>query len=406
MVPVKIGLENLGKEVVNDLKKKRVGLITNRTGITRDFEYTVDYFRRELGIKLATLFSPEHGFHLNEQAGEAVDSYYDKNLGIEIHSIYRRGKGSLKYKSQDLDEKMRSFDIKDDGKFIPEAIADELDTVVLDIQDIGTRVYTHISSMANAMYTCARKGIEFIVLDRPNPINGIDFEGPVLDYPKYRSFIGSYSITMRHGMTLGELARMFNEELFSGNVNLKVSRLKDWKSRMWFDQTGWPWVLPSPNMPSLDTATVYPGQVMFEGTNVSEGRGTTRPFEIIGAPWIDGYKFARDINALKLEGVKVNEIRFTPTFSKYSTDHCYGIEIHVTDRTKFKPFRFSLKLLDWIIRNEGGEFDFYEKYFDRVAGNSYVRSKLLSGDMDTLWDRLATDESEFKKRRDEYLLYR
>ncbi|MEM3846121.1 MAG: DUF1343 domain-containing protein, partial [Candidatus Parvarchaeota archaeon] len=239
-----------------------------------------------------------------------------------------------------------------------------------------------------------------------NPINGIDFEGPVLDYPKYRSFIGPYSITMRHGMTLGELARMFNEELFGGNVSLKVSPLKGWKRRMWFDQTGWPWVLPSPNMPSLGTATVYPGQVMFEGTNVSEGRGTTKPFEIIGAPWIDGYKFAKDINSQKLDGVKVNEIKFTPTFSKYSTEHCDGIEIHVTDRTKFKPFRFSLKLLDWIIRNDNGEFVFYEKYFDRVVGNSYVRSKLLDGDLDDLWDRLATDESGFKKRRDEYLLYR
>lgn len=399
---VSVGAENLGAKLIGALRKKRVGLIANRTAVTRSFEYTVNHLRA-MGVSKLVLFSPEHGFHLVEQAGQPVSSYFDSSLGLTVHSLYRGEHASL---GGSLDENMRSFDTADQGKSIPDELAEQLDTLVLDIQDVGTRVYTHVATMLAAMRTCARRGIEFVVLDRPNPINGVDVEGPVLEYPKYRSYVGAYSIAMRHGMTLGELAQMFNSEALGGAVQLKVVKMRGWRRTMWFDQTGRPWLLPSPNMPTLATATVYPGQVMFEGTNVSEGRGTTKPFEIIGAPWIDGHRFAREINAQEPEGARVAEIRFRPTFSKWAGQVCSGIEIHVLNRSRFRPFRFTVRLLDWIIRNHEEKFEFHVDYFDRVAGNSYVRAKLLEGDTEDLLERVASEEALFQERRKQYLLYR
>ncbi len=404
MVRVKVGLETVGKEFAQQLQKKRIGLITNRTGISFDLGYTADYLLNKFGIKISALFSPEHGFHINEQAGESVPSYFDKELGVMVYSIYRQGKKEQRIPS--TDGKMRSFDTKDTGKYIPEEIASELDAVIFDIQDVGTRVYTHVASMVNAMETCANRGIELTVLDRPNPINGASVEGPILDYPKYRSYIGAYAITMRHGMTLGELASMTNANLFENRVDLRISRMASWNRKMWFDETGWPWTLPSPNMPSIDTATVYPGQVMFEGTNVSEGRGTTKPFEIIGAPWIDGHKFAHEINDLNMPGVAVSEIRFTPTFSKFQGMKCQGIEVHIRDRNKFRPFIFSARLLDLLIHDYPEEFQFHNDYFDRVAGTSLIRNYLQNGEMEALEEKLKSDESLFIENREEFLIYR
>jgi len=183
--------------------------------------------------------------------------------------------------------------------------------------DVGTRIYTYISTMAYAMEACAQNKIEFIVLDRPNPINGLAVEGPILEYPQYSSFVGLYPIPIRHGLTAGELAKLFNQKYLKKKVSLQVIPMQGWQRKMWYDQTGLPWVSPSPNMPTLTTATVYPGQVFLEGTNVSEGRGTTKPFELFGAPWIDGYELTKRLNSLLLPGAAFREAWFTPTFSKW-----------------------------------------------------------------------------------------
>ncbi len=210
-----------------------------------------------------------------------------------------------------------------------------LDVLVIDLQDIGARIYTYIYTMANCLRACARHGVPVIVCDRPNPINGVDVEGELLA-PGFESFVGQFPIPMRHGMTIGELARLFNEHFRIGAA-LEVAKMTGWEREMYADETGLPWVMPSPNMPTLDTAIVYPGTVLFEGTMLSEGRGTTRPFELVGAPWIEAERFARAMNDLGLPGAFFRPAVFEPTFQKHAKQPCGGCQIHVTDRTAFKP---------------------------------------------------------------------
>jgi uncharacterized protein YbbC (DUF1343 family) len=255
-----------------------------------------------------------------------------------------------------------------------------IDVLVFDIQDVGTRVYTYLATMAYAMQTAAEAGISFVVLDRPNPINGVAMEGPLLEYPRQSSFIGLYPIPLRHGMTGGELALLFNAMFLPRKVELTVVPIEGWRRGRWLDETDFPWVLPSPNMPTLDTATVYPGQVMLEGTNLSEGRGTTRPFELFGAPWIEGHGLARELNGLKLPGVTFREAWFTPTFSKFSGDRCGGCQLHVTDRSAFQPVAATIALLEVVQRIHGPKLEFHASYFDHVLGTSTVRERLARGD--------------------------
>ena len=307
---------------------------------------------------------------------------------------------------RNIDEYMRSFDTKAEGKVPENSMVQGLDVMVYDIQDVGSRVYTYISTMAYALQACAENGIEFILLDRPNPVNGVDIEGTILDYPAASSPVGLYPIPARHGMTLGELARLFNDKFLTVKAKLTVIPMEGWKRSQWYDETGLPWVYPSPNMPTLDTATVYPGLVYLEGTNVSEGRGTTRPFELFGAPWIDGGSLAKTLNALALPGVVFREAWFTPTFSKFQGKLCGGVQVHVTDRGAFRAVAVLLHIVKTLRDTYPAEFRFHADYFDKVMGGSAVREALDKGaGVVEILAGLEPGLDGFRSLREPYLLY-
>jgi len=403
---VKLGLEVFLESRVDLVKGEKVGLITNPSGVDSDLRSVVDLFRAAEGIKLVALYGPEHGVRGNAQAGEYVPFYYDEKYGLPVFSLYgqsfKPAPGSLK----NIDEYMRSFDTAITGKVPESAMIQDVEVMVFDIQDIGTRVYTYVATMVYAMQAAAQSGIDFIVLDRPNPINGKDMEGPVLEYPGQSSFVGLYPIPERHGMTVGELARMFNDKFLEKKVNLTVIPMEGWRREAWLDETGLPWVIPSPNMPTLDTATVYPGQVLIEGTNVSEGRGTTRPFELFGAPWIDGYALVGRLNALELAGVQFREAWFTPAFSKFAGEMCGGAQVHVTDRGRYRPFETALHVIKTIREMYPEKFEFHVEYFDRVAGTPKIREALEHGDgVAEIVRSYEAGLKAFAAERQAYLLY-
>ncbi|MBD3415156.1 MAG: DUF1343 domain-containing protein, partial [Candidatus Aminicenantes bacterium] len=260
--------------------------------------------------------------------------------------------------------------------------------------------------MALCMQACSENNILFMVLDRPNPINGRDMEGPILEYPEFSSFVGMYPIPVRHGMTVGELALLFNDSFLKNKTDLKVIPKQGWERRLWYDETGLPWVIPSPNMPTLHTATVYPGQVFLEGTNVSEGRGTTKPFELFGAPWIHAQSLTEDLNSLCLPGVKFRSAWFKPIMSKYKGELCSGCQIHITDRECYRPFECTLSIIKTIRDQYPNQFKFHEDYFDKIMGTDQIRKSLIQGD--SIKDLLSSFQQElalFKEQRQEYLLY-
>lgn len=281
-----------------------------------------------------------------------------------------------------------------------------VETLVFDLQDVGTRVYTYVATMAYAMQAAAEAGIPFVVLDRPNPINGVRMEGPILEYPRHSSFIGLYPVPLRHGMTTGELARLFNARFLARRVDLSVVPVRGWKRADWYDRTGMPWVTPSPNMPTPETATVYPGQVLLEGTNLSEGRGTTRPFELFGAPWIDGHVLTRDLNALGLSGVVFREAWFAPTFSKFAGQRCGGCQLHVTDREEYRPVKTTLALLAAVRARYADRLELHDDYFDKVMGTSSVREAFRRGESaDAIAAGWEPGVDDFARLRAGHLLY-
>jgi uncharacterized protein YbbC (DUF1343 family) len=364
---------------------KKVGLITNPTGITSDLIHDVDALL-EKGIDLVAVYGPEHGIRGTEQAGSVPGSYEDPKTGLPFYNLY--------------------------GKK-PEEIAplfDQVDVVLFDIQDVGSRFYTYISTMAYAMEAAALRDKPFVVLDRPNPIGGEKVEGPVLE-PDYKSFVGIFPIPVRHGMTVGELAALFNEQFLEQEIgkkaDLHVIKMKGWKRDMWFEETGLPWVLPSPNMPTVDTAAVYPGTCLFEGTNLSEGRGTTRPFELLGAPYIKGWELAERMNRLQLPGVVFREAYFSPTFSKYSGKNVGGVQVYVTDRNEYDPIRTALSLIAEVKALYPAEFAWRsDNWIDKLMGTDSVRKAIDSGRQ---VDEIVADWQEpldqFKKMREKYYLY-
>jgi uncharacterized protein YbbC (DUF1343 family) len=306
-----------------------------------------------------------------------------------------------------IDEYMRTFDTQHTGKRVEPGMMNSVDVMVFDLQDVGTRVYTYLATMAYAMQAAADADIPFIVLDRPNPIGGVSMEGPILEYPKYSSFIGLYPIPLRHGMTVGELAQLFNAHYLKKPAKLTVVPMENWPRDEWFDKTSLPWVLPSPNLPSLDSATVYPGQVIFEGTNLSEGRGTTKPFEMFGAPWIDGFVLAQALNTLNLPGVKFREVWFTPTFSKFSGQQCGGCQLHVTNRRAYQSVATTLAILSSVKHLYGDRLEFHAAYFDKVMGTSSVREALERGEpAEKIVAGFKPGLEEFARLREPYLLYR
>ncbi|MCY8233120.1 DUF1343 domain-containing protein [Priestia endophytica] len=378
---VELGVETLFREHKDLLKGKRVGLITNPTGVDSELRSSVDLFAEDPDIELTALYGPEHGVRGDAQAGDKVDYYIDEKTGLPVYSLYG-----------------------DTRKPTPEMLKN-VDILVFDIQDVGARFYTYIYTMAYAMEAAKEKGIPFVVLDRPNPLGGEVVEGPVLE-EKYSSFVGKYPIPLRHGMTVGELAQLFNEE-FGIGADLTVVKMKKWKRSFDYDETNLPFVMPSPNMPTLETAFVYPGTGLIEGTNVSEGRGTTKPFELLGAPFINGTELSEKLNNLHLDGVKFRAASFTPSFSKHSGQLSHGVQVYVTDREKYKSVETGLHIVKTIHDLYGEEFSFNKSgNFDLLIGNSWVREELEKGtDVEDIIAKWQRDTKDFKKVRKQYLLY-
>jgi uncharacterized protein YbbC (DUF1343 family) len=403
---VRPGIEVFLEKRLDLVLGKRVGLITNPSGADSRLRSTADLLVHQPGINLVALYGPEHGIRGDAQAGEYVPFYLDSEYHLPVFSLYGQSMKPEPGMLRNIDAYMRSFDTQAAGKKPEGAMIGDIDVMVCDLQDVGTRVYTYIATMAYAMEACADSGIEFVVLDRPNPINGADTEGPILEYPDHSSFIGLYPIPERHGLTLGELARFFNDRFLARKAKLTVVPMEGWERTMWYDETSLPWIPPSPNMPTLDTATVYPGQVALEGTNVSEGRGTTRPFELFGAPWIDGHELTTRLNALGLPGVVFREAWFTPSFSKFQGQLCGGCQLHVTDRETFRSFATALHIIKTIRDAYPGRFEFHADYFDKVMGTSRIREALEAGTpVETIVEGLGPGLAAFAEMRKPYLLY-
>jgi uncharacterized protein YbbC (DUF1343 family) len=315
--------------------------------------------------------------------------------------------------ADDKRRKVPIFSLYSETREPTPAMLDLIDVLVIDIQDVGARIYTFIYTMANCLRAAARKGLPVIVCDRPNPIGGVAIEGPMLE-KDFESFVGQFPIPMRHGMTIGELARLFNERHGIG-AKLEVVPMEGWSRGMYWDETGLPWVMPSPNMPTLDTAIVYPGTVLFEGTMLSEGRGTTRPFELIGAPWIDGEELASRMNAIGLEGAHFRPAIFEPTFQKHARATCGGVQIHVTERNAFEPVKAGVALMRecnemapdrFAWRPPPYEYEHGKMPIDILAGSQALREQIAArmplADIVASW---RDGEAEFAKIRAPYLLY-
>lgn len=382
----KVGAEALLEDHKDLIKGKRVGLITNPTGVDQNLNSVVDLLFNDPDVELTALYGPEHGVRGSAQAGAYVEYYIDEKTQLPVYSLYGQTK-----------------------KPTPEML-ENVDVLLFDIQDVGTRFYTYIYTMAYAMEAAKENDIPFIVLDRPNPLGGHKVEGPVLE-TEYKSFVGNYEIPLRHGMTVGELAMLFNEE-FNIGADLTVVEMNRWKRTMHYDETPLDFVMPSPNMPTLDTAFVYPGAALIEGTNVSEGRGTTKPFELIGAPFINSDDLSAKLNSLNLPGVKFRAASFTPTFSKHAGKLSHGIQIHITDQDSFEPIVTGLHIVKTIHDMYPEDFQFRAEdsrgisFFDLLTGNGWIREEIEAGtsveDIQTMWeDELA----EFKQVREKYLLY-
>ncbi|WP_181347198.1 exo-beta-N-acetylmuramidase NamZ domain-containing protein [Thalassobacillus sp. CUG 92003] len=381
-----LGVEQLLEEEKDLIEGKNVGLITNPTGVNEDLNSVVDLLHNDSDVNLTALYGPEHGVRGSAQAGEYVEYYIDEQTGLPVYSLYGETR-----------------------KPTPEML-EGIDVLLFDIQDVGTRFYTYIYTMAYAMEAAEENDVEFVVLDRPNPISGSEVAGPVLD-EDYTSFVGNYPIPLRHGMTVGELAKLFNNEYGIG-ADLNVVEMERWDRDMYYDDTQLEFVAPSPNMPTLDTALVYPGAALIEGTNVSEGRGTTKPFEMVGAPFINSTELAAEMNSHDLPGVTFRAASFTPAFSKHSGDLTHGVEIHVTDQERYKSVETGLHLVKTIHDMYPDDFEFRAEnsegvsFFDYLIGNGWVREAIENGEsVDQMKMEWQDDLHDFKQLREQYLLY-
>jgi uncharacterized protein YbbC (DUF1343 family) len=387
---VRPGIEVLLKEKRSLIRGARVGVVVHPASVLPNLKHTADALFESADFRLISLFGPQHGARGEKQDNMVESEFYrDPDTGLPVHSLYG--------------ETRRPSD----------AMMQEIDVLLFDLQDAGTRVYTFIYTMAYCMEACAARGKRMIVLDRPNPINGRQIEGSLLD-PEYRSFVGLYPIPMRHGMTAGELARLFNTE-FGIHCDLTVIEMEEWRRDSWFDQTGLPWIHPSPNLPTLDSAIVYPGSVLIEGTCLSEGRGTTRPFELIGAPFIHSRSYAENLNSLNLPGVYFRPAYFQPTFQKWAGQMCGGVQIHVKDREICEPFLTGLAIISaahqlypesfkW--RDPPYEYEHERLPIEILCGGrklpDMIRSKTPLDQIRRSWQ---DDIAGFSRLRKSYLLY-
>ncbi|QIA26585.1 DUF1343 domain-containing protein [Thermaerobacter sp. PB12/4term] len=385
---VRTGLEVLLTDRLDLIRGKRVGIITNPTGVLPDLRHGVDALATAEGVHVVAIFGPEHGFRGSAQAGGSEGSYVDERTGVPVYDLYGKNRDAIAQLFQNTG----------------------VEVVLFDIQDVGTRYYTYIWTMADALEAAALAGTEFIVLDRPNPTGGIQAEGPVL-HPEYSSFVGRYPIAQRHGMTVGELALLFNDRFVPDRTGgrraqLTVIPMQGWFRDMYYEETGLPWVMPSPNMPTVDTAMAYIGMGLMEGTNLSEGRGTTRPFELIGAPYID-WQLSHRLAHAKLPGVRFREAYFAPTFSKYAGRTIGGIQLYVTDRDEFDPIRTAITIIVETKRLYGDRFQWRSDFWiDRLTGSTQVRTAVDAGQSPEAIVAGWQDElAEFRALREQYLLY-
>src|SRR5262245_1476373 len=372
------------------LNGARVGLVCNPASVDRRLRHVADRFAADPQARLAALFGPQHGFRSDVQDNMIETRHAEDELRrVPLYSLYSE---------------------------VREPTADmlrDLDILVVDLQDVGVRIYTYIYTMANCLKAARRHGIKVVVCDRPNPIGGDQIEGPVLARG-FESFVGMYPIPMRHGLTIGELARLFNLH-FGIGADLEVVTMDGWRRDMYWDDTGLTWIISSPNIPTFDTTLVYPGGVLFEGTNVSEGRGTTRPFELIGAPWVVAERFADAMNSRRLAGVYFRPAVFEPTFQKHAKTACAGCQVHVLDRRTFRPVEAGVALIEAFRASDPDlfkwkeppyEYELEKNPFDVLAGSSGLREQLESAvparDIARSWE---APVAEFMKVRERFLLY-
>ena len=393
MKKVSVGLDNLLAQSDNLLKGKRVGLVVNHTSLAGDHRHSIEHFQNNEHCDLIKIFAPEHGLYGVDQDMAEIKNATDAATGLPVISLYGSDSQSL---TPDAD------------------MLKDIDTLVFDIQDIGSRYYTFIYTLANCMQACREVGVKIMVCDRPNPINGIQVEGNLVS-EGFHSFVGQYSLPNRHGMTVGELARLFND-YFNIACDLTVIPMQGWEREMWHDQTGLLWTPTSPNMPTLATAIVYPGMCMVEGTLLSEGRGTALPFEQCGAPGVDPAKLAAELQRQSLPGVIFRPHYFKPVFHKWADKICGGVQLHVIDRDTFKPVLTGVAVIRAIAQHFPETFQWrtepYEFVSDRPAidllyGNADLREKLM-GNETTLADIESTwreDMKNFRQVRKEYLMY-
>jgi uncharacterized protein YbbC (DUF1343 family) len=385
---VRTGLEVLMSSHYATLRGQKVGVITNPTGILRDRRHEVDVMHGDSQVDLVAVFGPEHGFRGTAQAGGSQGFYNDPRTGLPVYDTYGKS-----------------------GQALADVIAKSgVDTVVYDIQDVGARFYTYIWTLYDSMVAAAMAGKRFVVLDRPNAISGRQALGPVL-HPAYATFVGRKPISQAHGMTVGELARLFNGEWVADDagraVELTVIEMEGWLRDMYFEDTGLPWVPPSPNMPTVDTAVVYPGTCVFEGTLASEGRGTTRPFEEIGAPYGD-WRWRDALTALNLPGAAFRENYFSPTFSKFAGQTVGGVELYVTDRYAFDPVRTAVAMLVTLKRAYPSDFGWRpDNWIDKLTGSDHVRRSVDAGmGTDDIVAGWQAELNAFRALREKYLIYR
>lgn len=390
---VRSGLDCLVAEGFRSLAGRRVGLVCHPASIAADLRHLTTCCR-DAGVEVVRCFGPEHGIWADAQDMVAVDDAgaVEPVTGAPVHSLYGRDEASLSPTAEQLAD---------------------LDVLLIDLQDVGARYYTYVYTAALCVRAAARAGVEAWVLDRPNPLGGVHVEGNLQD-PRYRSFVGLWPLPNRHGLTIGELVALLDDREGFG-AELRVVPMEGWRRRMLFDETGLPWVQPSPNMPTLDTALVYPGMCLLEGTNLSEGRGTTRPFELVGADFIDPFDLAGALNALDLPGIRFRPVYFRPTFHKFAGRTIGGVALHVTDRETFQPLRLGLWFLATVRRLYGDRLQWrteaYEFVHDRLAidllfGGPDARRAIDAGDdVDALWHDWQREAEAFAAVRAPYLRY-
>lgn len=387
---VVLGLESLCATRKDLIKDSRVGLVCNQASVDHHLNHAADVLRGTEGINLTALFGPQHGIRGDLQDNMIETPHAtDTETGLPVYSLYSETR-------EPTEEMLRDVDV-----------------IVCDLQDVGCRIYTFVYTIANCMRVARQLGKRVIVCDRPNPIGGLEVEGNLLERG-FESFVGQYQLPTRHGMTAGELAQMFNEHWEIG-CELEVVPMEGWARELWFDETDVPWVLPSPNMPTLDSASVFPGTVHLEGTQMSEGRGTTRPFELVGAPYVEAGEYARSLEAEGLPGVKFRPTNFQPTFQKHAGKTCGGVQIHVLDRLKFKSVLTGLAVVktcyelygeNFLWKEPPYEYVFDKNPFDVISGTDALRKAFERGDtLEEIERSWRPGLETFLEKRAKYLLY-